>query len=118
MEAMSRLHVDTSNLSRSCNEALILGSLRGGPRHGYQLALEIEERSKGMFSFNHGTLYPILHRLEKTGLISGSWSQDGGGRRRKSYELTRKGEKHTRELLEAWDEFQDAFHSAVKGEGP
>ena len=67
---MNRVHVDTSNLSRSCNEALILGSLRGGPRHGYQLALEIEERSKGVFGFNHGTLYPILHRLEKAGLIS------------------------------------------------
>ena len=43
---MSRVHVDTSNLSRSCNEALILGSLRGGARHGYQLALEIEEQDR------------------------------------------------------------------------
>ena len=114
---MNRVHVDTSNLSRSCNEALILGSLRGGPRHGYQLALEIEERSKGVFSFNHGTLYPILHRLEKAGLISGSWSEDGGGRRRKSYELTRKGAKHTTELLQAWDEFAIAFQNAVQGGG-
>ena len=118
MVTMTNVQVDTSNLSRSCNEALILGSLRGGPRHGYQLALEIEERSRGRFGFNHGTLYPILHRLEKAGLISGSWSEDGGGRRRKSYELTRKGKKHTGELLEAWDEFFDAFHEAVKGDGP
>jgi len=70
-----------------------------------------------MFGFNHGTLYPILHRLEKAGLISGSWSEDGGGRRRKSYELTRKGAKHTTELLQAWDEFAIAFQNAVQGGG-
>lgn len=114
---MPSLQVDTSNLSRSCNEALILASLQEGPRHGYQLAIEIEERSQGAFSFNHGTLYPILHRLEKNGLITGNWSEDGGGRRRKSYELTRKGVSHTRALLEAWDEFVLAFHKTVKGGG-
>ncbi len=115
---MPRVRVDTSNLSRSCNEALILAALRDGPKHGYQLAVDIEERSSGMFGFNHGTLYPILHRLEKNGLISGTWSDDGGGRRRKSYTLTRKGTSHTSELLAAWDEFLATFRTAVTGGAP
>jgi DNA-binding PadR family transcriptional regulator len=115
---MTPVNVDTSNLSRSCNEALILAAVRDGPRHGYQLAVEIEERSGGMFVFNHGTLYPILHRLEKDGLIAGRWSADGNGRRRKSYSLTRKGEKHTKELLAAWDRFLATFRDAVEGGTP
>ena len=108
-------HVDTSNLSRSCNEALILASLQRGPKHGYQLAVEIEERSSGMFSFNHGTLYPILHRLEKNGLIAGDWSRDGGGRKRKSYDLTRAGREHTLALLEGWESFLETFRATVAG---
>ena len=45
------------------------------------IALDIEEQSDGYFSFSHGTLYPILHQLEKEGMIHGTWDA-GSGRRR------------------------------------
>ncbi|HZD04816.1 MAG TPA: helix-turn-helix transcriptional regulator, partial [Longimicrobiales bacterium] len=48
--------------------------------------------SNGLFRFRHGTLYPILHRLEDEGWVHGSWSRDGG-RRKKVYALTRAGER-------------------------
>ena len=87
--------MEPQDLSRSCNEMLVLSALARGAGHGYQLALDVEERSGGAFRFNHGTLYPILHRLEEKGLVVGHWSDDPGrGRRRKSYALTGKGEKH------------------------
>lgn len=63
------MKIDIQSLSRSCNEVLILSVLSSGPHHGYQLALELEEKSQGAFRFQHGTLYPILHKLEKSGLI-------------------------------------------------
>lgn len=72
-------------------EMLVLGSLANGPKHGYQIALDVEERSGGWFVLQHGTLYPILHRLEAEALIEGEWSGEGGGRRRKVYGLTVKG---------------------------
>ena len=61
--------VEPQELSRSCNELLVMAALDRGVIHGYQLAVEIEERSEGVFRFNHGTLYPILHRLEEKGLV-------------------------------------------------
>jgi DNA-binding PadR family transcriptional regulator len=82
--------VEMQTLLRDVNELLVLSSLRDGAKHGYQIALDVESDSGGMFSFQHGTLYPILHRLEKDGLISGAWSR-GGGRRRKEYTLTPRG---------------------------
>ena len=72
---------------------LILSTLRSEAKHGYQIALDVETDSNGLFRFRHGTLYPILHRLEEEGLIRGSWSK-GGGRRRKVYSLTGTGKGH------------------------
>jgi len=82
---------DVQGFARDINELLILSSLRAGAKHGYQIALDVETDSNGLFRFQHGTLYPILHRLEEDGLIQGSWSREGG-RRRKVYALTRRGE--------------------------
>lgn len=91
--------IDLQGLVRDLNEAIVLATVRDRPKHGYQVALDISERSGGLFAFQHGTLYPILHRLEKAGLLSGTWS-DGSGRRRKEYRLTPCG----RERLEAEEE--------------
>jgi len=82
---------DVQGFARDINELLVLSSLRGGAKHGYQIALDVETDSNGLFRFQHGTLYPILHRLEEEGLIEGSWST-AGGRRRKVYALTHRGE--------------------------
>ena len=70
--------LDIQSLSRSCNEVLILSTLSSGPHHGYQLALEIEDRSGGAFRFKHGTLYPILHKLENDKLIQGGLARGRG----------------------------------------
>lgn len=98
------MSVDTQSLGRKVNELLVLSTLEDGPRHGYQIALDVEEESDGAFELQHGTLYPILHRLEKEGLIEGQWEDEG--RRRKVYGLTERGRSRlTRQgsrLLEAF----------------
>ena len=83
------MSVDTQSLGRNVNELLVLATLEDGPRHGYQIALDVEEETGGAFELQHGTLYPILHRLEKDGLIEGEWEDEG--RRRKVYRLTARG---------------------------
>jgi PadR family transcriptional regulator PadR len=88
--------VDVQALGRTIHEVLILAVLRTGPRHGYQIALDVEEETGGAFTFQHGTLYPILHRLEAAGRIRGRWDRSGG-RRRKEYALTPEGRAHLRD---------------------
>lgn len=85
--------VDIQGLARGINELLVLSTLRNGGKHGYQVALDVEAESGGVFTFQHGTLYPILHRLEAEGMIRGSWSK-GEGRRRKVYALTAAGQRY------------------------
>ncbi|MGD8319356.1 MAG: PadR family transcriptional regulator [Gemmatimonadota bacterium] len=102
---MSRPTVEIRSLTPACNEVLILTALERGAGHGYQLALDLEERSGGAFAFKHGTLYPILHKLEKEGLIEGSWSDEGSRGRRRRYTVTAKGRRHARAGREAWRGF-------------
>ena len=106
--------VEIHNLSRQCHRALILSILSTGPHHGYQLALELEEKSGGAFGFNHGTLYPILHRLEREGSIRGDWLDDGSKRKRKSYTLTADGRRQLGELAVGWRRFFTHLFSVVE----
>ncbi len=102
--------IDIQALGRAIHEVLILAVLREGPKHGYQIALDVEEATEGVFAFQHGTLYPILHRLEGEGLIAGSWDRSGG-RRRKVYTLTPAGRSH---LDEEGAAIEDAFRALRK----
>lgn len=95
----------THNLAKNCNETLILASMFHRKKHGYELAREIETKSQGRFKFHHGTLYPILHRLEQEGWIRGEWNQDGPGRKRKYYALTARGKKYVQWQLSQWQAF-------------
>ncbi len=90
---MTEKDFDVQAFARDINELLVLSTLREEAKHGYQIGLDVETDSNGLFRFKHGTLYPILHRLEGEGLIKGSWSKSGG-RRKKIYSLTGAGERH------------------------
>lgn len=115
---MTTLEIDPQNLARSSHEALILAALAEGPRHGYQLALEIEERSGGSFRFNHGTLYPILHKLESSGFIEGTWAEPAGKRKRRQYALTPRGHEHLDHLRTAWASYFDSLFKVIGRSGP
>ncbi len=74
---------------------LVLLALRTGAKHGYEIATYLEERSGGFFTLSFGALYPILHRLEKEGLVSARWHSVGasGAKQKKVYALTAKGRR-------------------------
>ena len=112
---MPKSSVEIQGLAKSCNEALILAVLREGPKHGYQLALDIEQRGSGRFRFHHGTLYPILHKLEKKKLIRGAWSDEGPRGKRKSYELTDRGRGYLDSLRSSWKEFNQLLLDLIEG---
>ena len=90
---MSETDFDVQGFARDIHELLVLSTLHDQEKHGYQIALDVESESNGLFRFRHGTLYPILHRMEADGLIRGSWS-NGDGRRKKIYSVTASGRRH------------------------
>jgi len=110
---MKKSEFSIQNLTKNCNESLILSCLFKEKKHGYQIALEIEEKSSNHFKFNHGTLYPILHKLEKEGLILGEWKNEGPKRKRKYYSITGKGKKYLRAQFENWKIFYQYFYEIV-----
>jgi PadR family transcriptional regulator, regulatory protein PadR len=110
---MKSLNFDVSNLSKNFNEVIILSVLGEANRHGYEIALEIEERSNGAFKLNHGTLYPILHKLEKEGLIEGYWQSGQGKRKRKYYTITTNGNQYLAAQTAAWKKFHGQLFTII-----
>ena len=86
-------------------ELLILAQLEARPRHGYEIACEIERRSDGAVTFQPASLYPVLYRLEKEGWIAGTWVEKPGQRRRRYYKLTASGRKQLAEQRSSWAAF-------------
>lgn len=86
-------------------EFLILAQLDGRPMHGYEIATEIERRSRGVIRFLPASLYPLLYRLEGKGFIKGRWVEEAGKRRRRFYTLTAAGRRELAAQRASWTEF-------------
>ncbi|MBP8919944.1 MAG: PadR family transcriptional regulator [Micropruina sp.] len=95
-------------------ELLILAVLADNPLHGYAVIDELRRRSDEVIDVPEGTLYPALHRLEKAGLISATWSEVNG-RRRKSYRLTQDGTRQLADERQAWTSFAAAVAAITGG---
>jgi PadR family transcriptional regulator PadR len=94
---------------------LVLAVLKDGSRHGYDIAREVERRSDNAINFNHGTLYPVLHGLERDGLIASEWEQPDGERRRRIYALTEGGQAELEKCLSEWDNYALAINKVLRG---
>ena len=92
-------------VKRGSTEMLILALVEDSPRHGYEIAKLIEQRSDGVLQFHAASLYPLLYRLEKRGLIHGRWVERAGQRRRRYYKLTAAGQKVLAEQRQTWKDF-------------
>ncbi len=79
---------------------LVLSLLRDGDKYGYEMIAQLALRSEGVFELKEGTLYPVLHQLEREGSLSSYSAQAPSGRTRKYYHLTPKGLK----VLEAQEQ--------------
>jgi transcriptional regulator len=100
-------------LKKGTAELLVLAQLEDEPRHGYDIALRIEQRSNGAVVFNVASLYPILYRLEAEGSIAGWWVERAGQRRRRFYKLTRAGRRRLTQQRETWGVFMSAIQRAA-----
>jgi PadR family transcriptional regulator PadR len=98
----------SKELLKGAADTLVLSAFADGEKYGYQVVKELERRSEGFFSFKEGTLYPILHRLEKQGLLIGRWETMPNGSERRYYGLTARGQYALSDKLDEWDSFVQA----------
>ena len=88
---------------------LILSVLKNDDAHGYEIVRKVNALSNGALEWQEGTIYPALHRLEKTGLIIGRWKRASNGKRRRVYDITDDG----RRTLDAQKKEWSAYTKAV-----
>ncbi|MEP6915280.1 MAG: PadR family transcriptional regulator [Acidobacteriota bacterium] len=93
------------DVKKGSAELLVLALIEDRARHGYEIAKLIEERSGGVLKFHIASLYPMLYRLERRGLIAGRWVEKTGQRRRRFYRITAGGRRALGAHRTRWEEF-------------
>lgn len=94
---------DRSEVWQGTLALMVLKTLNAmGPLHGYGIARRIEQTSGDLLSINHGTLYPVLLKLEQEGAIASEWGVSENNRRAKFYRITRSGHKQLAAELDQW----------------
>ena len=78
-----------------------------GPLHGYGIARRIEQISGSLLSVNHGTLYPVLLKLEQEGSIASEWGVSDNNRKARFYRITRAGRKGLTSERRHWQQTAD-----------
>ncbi len=92
----------TKDLVGASAEVLILGVLAREPSYGYQIIKRVNDESDGLFAWQEGTIYPILHKLEKAGFVRPQWQDADTGRQRKYYYVTAAGRERLRAGAREW----------------
>ena len=81
------------------------------PQYGYSMVSSLQEKG---FSIDPGTLYPLLRRLEKQGLLDSKWDTDES-RPRKYYILSKTGEMVYAQLQREWQKITDGLNALIQG---
>lgn len=97
-------------LVAASSRPMVLSILAGGESYGYEILKQVKLLSGGEVEWSDGMLYPVLHRLERDGLITGRWELTEEGRRRKYYRLTSRGKGQLASDRQHWR----AVHGALE----
>lgn len=100
-----------TRLRRGSLEYCVLAMLRGGPTYGFDIARRLTH--DGILMASEGTLYPLLSRLRKDGLVETTWQESTSGPPRRYYELTASGAYALEDFIRTWQPFRDAVDAAL-----
>ena len=92
----------TKDLVAASSKPMVLSILAGGESYGYEIIQKVRQLSGGEIEWSDGMLYPVLHRLERDGMIESKWKESETGRERKYYSLSSKGRKALRGERQQW----------------
>ena len=90
------------DLVAASSRPLVLSILSEGESYGYEIIQRVKRLSNQELNWTDGMLYPVLHRLEKEGLIKSRWRTAATGRRRKYYAINRAGTDRLNEERRQW----------------
>jgi len=97
---------------RGVAEHCVLALLASGEKYGFELARELGTR--GQIIASEGTLYPLLARLRRNGLVETSWQESTAGPPRRYYHLTDEGELALANFTKQWRVFRDVVDEILQ----
>jgi DNA-binding PadR family transcriptional regulator len=90
------------DLIAASSTPIVLAILSEEDSYGYAILERVRELSGGQMEWTDGMLYPVLHRLERQGLVEARWEVADSGRRRKYYSITSQGHARLTEERKQW----------------
>lgn len=93
-------------------DACVLTVLSRQDCYGYGLTSEIKEA----INISESTLYPVLRRLQKDGLVT-TYDRAYQGRNRRYYRITESGALRSQYYQREWQEFKNRVDRVMEGEG-
>ena len=105
------MSVDKTLLSGSMT-MLLLKLLEEKDMYGYEMIDTLRKKSNNVFELKAGTLYPLLHNMESTGLLT-AYEQEFAGKKRKYYSITKEGKGLLEKKKTEWNEYQTAVASVL-----
>jgi len=95
-------------------DMMVLRTLSAGRANGYEIARAIERLSDDVLAVDHGSLYPALHRLERSGLVAAKWETSSTNRRARFYRLTPAGRKRLAVERSKWEQMVAAVTRVMR----
>lgn len=102
------------NLVSGSTALLVLSLLSDGEKYGYEMVQELARRSNNAFELREGTLYPLLHALEKSGDVRAVSRTAPSGRSRRYYALTERGRGRLAEKAAQWRYFSESVDAVLR----
>lgn len=102
-----------SQLRKGVVELAVLGLLSGEPKYGSQLVDDLAAHPE--LAISAGTVYPLLARLAKAGLVRSTWQESPVGPPRKYYTLTDAGRGTLAAMAEAFGSVSAAVNMILEG---
>ena len=106
----------SKELLKGSTSIMVLKVISEGDCYGYQIIQKIAQRSGEVFRLNEGTLYPILHTMEKEGYLESYRGESEAGRERKYYTITAQGKLQLAARMEEWTAYTEAVGGVLSGE--
>jgi len=105
----------SKDLTAASATPLVLAILQHQDSYGYEIIKTIRAASNDELVWTEGMLYPVLHRLEKQGLIESYWKESTTGRRRKYYRLQPEGRLELEKHRQQWELVYSVLSAAIHG---
>jgi PadR family transcriptional regulator PadR len=102
-----------TQMRRGALEYCVLALLRDGERYGFELVRKLAD-ADGLVT-SEGTVYPLLSRLRRDGVVETSWRESSAGPPRRYYRLTRAGHTALDVFSEEWRRFRDVVERLLEG---